>query len=106
VCHIFVSPAQPFSPIQSRKNKIGSRPQVNGTLIELLPVEERGRYVLGGFLDLGCSGFGTDDVMCSGIEEEWEKVLVHFNGDDDSEQFAEVHWKRDECNQPVTSRKK
>jgi hypothetical protein len=106
VCDILVRPAQPFSPIQSRKNKIGSRPQVNGILIELVPVEERGRYVLGSFLILGCSGFGTDDVVCSGVEEEWDKVVIHHNGGDDSEQYAEIHWKRDECNQAPPARKK
>src|ERR1700722_12113416 len=50
VCHILVRPAQPFSSMNSRKNTIGSRSQVDGILGELMPVKERGRYVIGTFL--------------------------------------------------------
>jgi hypothetical protein len=105
VCHILVRPARPFSPIQSRKNTIGTRPQANGILVDLVPVEERGKYLNPTLLDLACMGHDTDAV-CSGVEEEWEKVVIHHNGGDDSEQYAEIHWKRDECNQAATIRTK
>jgi hypothetical protein len=105
VCHILVRPARPFRPINSRKNTIGTRPQANGILIDLVPVEERGRYVRPTLLDLACAGNDTD-VVCGGVEEEWETVVIHHNGGDDSEQYAEVHWKRAECNQAPPARKK
>jgi len=103
VCHILVRPAQRFSPMNSRKNTIGSRSQVDGILGELMPVKERGRYVIETFLNLLCVGY-ENDAVCYGGEEEWEKVVIHHNGGNDSEQYAEIHWKRDECNQAPPAR--
>jgi hypothetical protein len=77
-----------------RKNLFGDEKRVAEILSELVPEKERGKYLMGSFLNLGCAG---QDVECGGVEEDWEKLTILRMGTKDAEHYAALHWKRDEC---------
>jgi hypothetical protein len=94
VCAITVYPEHPRHPLSSPENSIGDDKQVAEVLSELVPEKERGKYLMGTFLDLACPG---KDVDCGGVEEDWEKLTIHRMGNSYAEHYAAIHWKRDEC---------
>jgi hypothetical protein len=69
---------------------------VVGILSELVPEKERGKYVMGTFLNLICLSDGAD-IDCGGVEEDWERLLIHRIGSNDNQHYATIHWKRKEC---------
>jgi hypothetical protein len=95
VCDILVRPARFVLPINSRNNAIDSK-RMAEILDELLPVKERGKEGIPSILDVACFGANTD-LVCSGVEYDWEKVAIHRNGGNGHEQYATIRWKRDEC---------
>lgn len=96
VCAIVVEPEQPQYPLNDRKNTIGDYEQVAGILKELVPERERGKYVIGTFLDMVCLPLDAD-TDCGGVEEDWEKLVIHRSGSSDRQHYATIRWKRDEC---------
>jgi hypothetical protein len=95
-CTVVVKPRKPIHPLNNRTNRVGDYQEVMGILRELVPENERGHYVIGTFLDIVCAPGGAD-MDCGGVNEDWEKVVIHRSGSDERQHFAEVHWKRDEC---------
>ncbi|MGO9167004.1 MAG: hypothetical protein ACLP56_09025, partial [Candidatus Sulfotelmatobacter sp.] len=94
VCEIVVSPQRPASLIKSGKNTIDSK-QLTEVLDEIVPVKERGRYLMGTFDDIVC----LPDNDCHGVEENWAKVIIYRNGSTNSEHYATIQWHRHECRQ-------
>ncbi len=95
-CAVIVKPERPNHLPDSLKNTTGQDVQVVGILAELVPEKERGKYVMGTFLHLACSSSDTD-IVCGGVEEDWEKVVILRSGNNKSQQYATIQWKRDEC---------
>ena len=62
---------------------------------ELVPVTERGRYVMGTFLDIVC--FPEDDDCPAGTQEDWKMVSIYTNAGKTGARYGEIHWNRDEC---------
>ncbi|HTU34616.1 MAG TPA: hypothetical protein VMF66_12510 [Candidatus Acidoferrum sp.] len=60
---------------------------------ELVPLSDRGKYVMGTFLDLIC--IPVND--CAGTEEDWKKVSIYTNSGDGGANYALIHWNRKEC---------
>ena len=100
VCAITVYPEHPKHPLNRRENSIGNDKQVAEVLNELVPEKERGKYLMGTFLDLVCDG--EKGVDCGGVEEDWETVTILHMGSKDSEHYAAINWKRDECKDTYT----
>jgi len=96
VCAITVYPEHAAHPLNSRKNSIGDDKQIAEVLNELVPRKERGKYLMGTFLDLVCLS-SEGDVDCGGVEEDWEKLTINRMGNTDALHYAAIHWKRDEC---------
>jgi hypothetical protein len=88
-----VRPEKPHCPLNSPENTIGDYGQTKEILKELVSESERGKYVIGGFLNIFCEA-GRD---CFGSDERWEKVFIFFSGSNDKQHFASIRWQRDEC---------
>jgi hypothetical protein len=60
---------------------------------ELVPINERGKFKIGGFDDIFCAP--TFD--CIGSSEGWEKVGTYTNAGDTGARYEVITWNRDEC---------
>jgi hypothetical protein len=89
VCQLVVSPQRLWN------STIGSV-NVGDLLDELVPPAERGKYVIGGFVDAQC--FPTND--CSGSDGVWENLDIFRNGGTANEHYIRIHWRRGECDVP------
>jgi hypothetical protein len=94
VCAIVVEPEQPHCPLNNPKNTIGGYGQAVEIVKEIVPETERGKYVIGGFVNLFCP---SEDRDCFGVNENWEKLTIFRSGSNDRQHNATIQWKRDEC---------
>jgi hypothetical protein len=58
---------------------------------ELVPISERGRNIINGFVNLGC----LPQDGCFGTIEKYEKVNIYYNGN--SHRYAAITWKDISC---------
>lgn len=83
---------QPIKETNSGKPSLLKSQTLNEVIDELVPKVQRGKYVIGSFLNITCP---NDD--CSGTEEDYEKVLIHKHGRIDAHRYASISWKSDAC---------
>ena len=93
---MLLRPEQALHPLSNRTNTVGDYKQVKQMLSEIVPDQERGKFVSGAALHLAC-GSDQPELDCGGAEDRYEKVLIHHSGGRDGEHFATVVWTRDEC---------
>jgi hypothetical protein len=93
-CSIIIQPEHAHSPLSNPQNSIGTYAQGKELLLELVPKNERGKFIIGGFVNLFCPDENRD---CSGSSESWEKVGIFYSGGDDIQHYEKLYWKRDEC---------
>lgn len=96
VCSIVLRPLHAARPLNSTENSIAPK-ELSEVLDELVPQAERGARRASSPLHTPCGSFQFE-LECSGIEQDWEKLVIHRNGGNKSEQCATIRWKRDECN--------
>jgi hypothetical protein len=89
VCQIVVRPLRLW-------NSILASERVTDIVEELVPRRDRGKYLMGTFLNAIC--FPTMD--CGGSAETWENVDIFRNGGTGNERYVRIHWRRDECGPP------
>ena len=94
VCEIVLSPRKPSSLIKSGNYTIDSK-ELTAVLDEIVPTNERGKYLIGTFDDITC----LPDNDCQGVQGKWEKVVIYRNGSTGSEHYATIQWQREECRQ-------
>jgi len=92
VCEIVISPRKPSTLIKSGKKTIDSKESTE-VLEELVPTEQRGKYLIGTFEDIIC----LPENDCYGVQGKWQKVVIYRNGDTGNEHYATIHWRREEC---------
>jgi|ERR1700722_17838195 len=93
---MLLGPEKALHPLNNRSNTVGDYKRVTQLLSELVPDEERGKFVSGAALHIACSSEHLE-LDCGGAEDRYEKVLIHHSGVRDAEHFATVVWTRDEC---------
>jgi hypothetical protein len=86
VCEIVVSPKRLWN------STLGSE-RITDIIDELLPTRERGKYVIGTFVNAMC----LPTMDCVGTDETWEKADIFRNGGTGEERYVRIHWRRDEC---------
>jgi len=86
VCEVVVSPQRLWN------STLGSEKVTDDLIDEIVPVRERGKHVISGFVNAFCP---TGD--CFGSDETWEKVYIFRNGNAGNERYVQIHWRRDEC---------
>jgi hypothetical protein len=94
VCEIVLSPRKPPSLIKSGHYTIDSK-QLSDVLDEIVPIDERGKYLIGTFDDITC----LPDNDCGGVQGKWENVVIYRNGSTGNEHYATIQWRREECRQ-------
>jgi hypothetical protein len=95
VCEIVVSPQE---TALVKRGKTFKRQELTDVIDELVPVNERGKPMGGGFVNYAC----MPDNDCNGTFSDSEKVSIYRNGGIDGERYATIHWTRDECYPRVT----
>jgi len=86
ICKFVVSPERLWNSTFESK-------QLTEIIDELSPVNERGKFLMGTFLDAIC--LPTND--CFGTANTYEKVDITRIGSTDAEHYARIEWLRDEC---------
>jgi len=86
ICNLVVSPERLWNSTFESK-------QLTEIIDEVAPVNERGKFLIGGFLNSFC--MPTND--CFGTESTYEKVHIARFGGTDAEHYARIEWLRDEC---------
>lgn len=96
-CVMLLRPEQALHPLNNRTNMVGDYKEAKQMLSEIVPDEERGKFVSSAALHLACGSDQPPDLDCGGAEDRYEKVIIHHSGGRDTEHFATVVWTRDEC---------
>jgi hypothetical protein len=94
VCEVVVSPEE---TALIKRGKTFSRQELTDLIDELVPVNERGKSMGGGFVNAAC----LPDNDCNGTTSDTEKVTIYLNGENDRERYATIQWTRDECHPRV-----
>jgi len=68
---------------------------LNDVIDELVPQDQRGKYLMGTFINIIC----LPDNDCSGTEENYQKVLIHKHGSLDAHPYGSISWKGRACAQ-------
>lgn len=92
VCEMVIEPQRPFSPIKSGAPLLKSQTLAE-VIDELVPPQERGKFLMGTFLNLTC----LPENNCSGTGESYERVYVYRNGGDDAHRYATIQWNSPSC---------
>jgi len=88
ITEMMVSP-QTSDPIKSR-NRTLSRSAIQTVIDELVPKSERGKFLIGEFLNIDC----LPAADCAGTSESYEKVKIYYNaGVEGGISYAVVYWK-------------
>jgi hypothetical protein len=96
VCEIVVSPEETASV---KRLEAFTTQQLTEVIDELVPVNERGKPIGGGFFNATC----LPDNACAGTFFDSEKVSIYLNGGNNRERYATIQWTRDECHPRVTN---
>jgi hypothetical protein len=94
VCEIVVSPEETAFV---KRGKTFKRQELIDLVDELVPVNERGKPMGGGFVNATC----MPDNDCAGTTSDYEKLSIYMNGGNDQERYATIQWTRDECHPRV-----
>ena len=93
VCAMLVKPERAEYPLNRRENTIGNYQQAQEIVRELIPEKQRGKYGEPTISHLA----GPFDTDGSGVEEDWEKLVINRSGGNDATHYISIRWKRDEC---------
>ena len=87
---LVISPLNP-SVIKSRSTTL-SRESVEAVIDELVPMSQRGKFVIGEFEDIICEPAND----CMGSSAHYENVTIYYNSSTKQGQitYAVVHWKK------------
>jgi hypothetical protein len=76
--------------IKSRSGNALSSDILKMIINELVPMPERGKYLMGRFLNIQCLPQGD----CVGSEEDYERLTIYYNGaEGGGSNYAVVRWK-------------
>ena len=90
VCSMFIAPLSETT--DGKPSLLKSQP-LDEVIDELVPKEQRGKYLMGTFLNIIC--LPKND--CFGVEEAYQKLLIHRHGSTDAHPYASIQWKHRTC---------
>ncbi len=88
VSEMLIEPALDGTIIKSRYRRIKSE-LLKEIIDELVPPNQRGKLIMGSFLNLAC----LPENDCYGASEEYERVVIYRNGGNDEHRYATIQWK-------------
>jgi hypothetical protein len=87
IAELLISPETP-DLIKSRKNTL-SQGTLKEIIDELVPPSERGKFLIGAFVNLDC----LPQNDCTGSEEEYERIVIYYNAGSGGVNYAVVRWR-------------
>jgi hypothetical protein len=60
---------------------------------ELVPEQERGKYIIGSFIDVIC----LPDNDCAGTQKDYKNVVIYTNPGKGGARYDKIKWNRHEC---------
>ena len=90
ICEMLIEPIAETG--NGNRSLLKSQP-LEEVIDELVPKEQRGKYLMGTFLNIIC--LPKND--CFGVEEDYQKLLIHRHGSTDAHPYASIHWKTHTC---------
>jgi hypothetical protein len=90
VCSMFIAP---LSETTNGKPSLLKSNALDEVIDELVPKDQRGKYLMGTFLNITC--LPKND--CYGTEEDYQRVLIHKHGSTDAHPYASISWKSRAC---------
>jgi hypothetical protein len=102
ICGLRISPiAQSGYLLAKRNANEMSYDLLKNVVDELVPLNERGKFVRGGVLNTNCLDVGWANQTCDGNGDvfEYEHVTIFYARSDskDKKLYAEIRWNRSEC---------
>jgi len=91
-CSMFIAPLAETT--NGKQSLLLSEP-LDEVIDELVPKDQRGKYLMGTFLNIIC----LPNNDCSGTEEDYQRVLIHKHGNTDAHPYASISWKGRACAQ-------
>src|SRR5215471_9107902 len=92
VCSMFIAP---LSEVTNGKPSLLKSQPLDDVIDELVPKDQRGKYLMGTFLNITC----LPNNDCDGTEEDYQTVLIHKHGSVDAHPYASISWKSRACAQ-------
>ena len=93
ICEMLIEPQRAWTPIKSGTKKL-NRKELDGIVDELVSPSQRGRGIIGGFVNMRC----LPDDDCWGSSATYEKVFIYYNvGGKDEYRYATIQWKEGAC---------
>ena len=93
VCEIIIHPQQLTSALDYSITKTMRSKALTEIIDELAPIRQRGKQLMGTFLNLTCLPLGN----CYGVMDSYERVTITRNGGDDKQRYAIIRWKGTTC---------
>jgi len=93
VCEMIIHPQQLTSAVDYPITKTMQSQELTKIIDEMIPVKQRGKRLLGGFLDLMCLPLNN----CYGVLDNYERVTITRIGGNDKERYARIQWKATPC---------
>jgi hypothetical protein len=90
VKEMLLAPQLSSDLVKSKQNPI-SYDVLRKVIGELVPKNERGKYLGGSFLNIIC--LPTND--CAGSSESYEKLVIYYNAGKDGANYAVIQWKKE-----------
>ncbi len=88
VSEMVIEPQLDATIIKSRHRRIKSQ-MLKEIIDELAPPSQRGKLLMGSFLNLTC----LPENDCFGASEDYERVIIYRNGSNDEHRYATIQWK-------------
>lgn len=92
VCQLVIKPKEPEDLIKSVSDTINYK-LLKELEDELVPVPERGKQKINGFVNLLCPPKND----CFGTEESWQNVEIYTNSGKNGANYDVIGWTRSEC---------
>jgi hypothetical protein len=93
VCEMIIHPQQLTSALDYPITKTMQSKAVTEVIDELVPISQRGKRLIGSFLNHICLPLNN----CWGVMDSYERVTILRNGGDDKERYARIRWKETSC---------
>lgn len=92
ICEMLIKPTSAPESAKSPTQVLKSK-ELDEVLDELVPRYSRGKYLMGGFLNMVC----LPNNDCGGTTETWEQVHIYRNGGVDQHRYASIRWETRIC---------
>jgi hypothetical protein len=90
---MIIHPQQLTSSLDYPITKTMHTKAVTENIDKLVPSNQRGKQLIGGFLNLTCLPLNN----CAGVQSDYERVTISRIGATDQERYARIRWKARTC---------